>query len=119
MAGTHPASPESDRVMLYSDLAGLITVDCMADVNCRYTVERMIHGLRESYNDVPNWKYGELLDGFGVGYKTKSYKIHTCQEWDDLLKDKEFNEASVPQVRLPKAPRVFPYDEQTSRLDLS
>lgn len=58
----------------------------------------MIHGLREPYNNIPNWKYGELLDAFGVGYETKLYKVHTCQEWDDLLKDDFLNDAPIPQV---------------------
>lgn len=40
--------------------------------NGGYTVERMIHGASEEYNHVPMWKYGELLNAFGVGYKPKT-----------------------------------------------
>lgn len=66
--------------------------------NGGYTIERIIHGPREEYNHVPMWKYGELLDAFGVGYKTKAYKVQTCKEWDDLLREKTLNEASCAQV---------------------
>ena len=66
--------------------------------NNGYTIERLIHGAREDYNHVPLWKHGELLDAFGVGYKTKAYQVRTCKEWDDLLRDEAFNEASCAQV---------------------
>lgn len=78
-----------------------------ADIVYRYTVERMIHGLHESYNDVPNWKYGELLDGFGIGYKSKSYQVRTCIEWDEILNDKTLSDASVAQVSGQTFPRTF------------
>lgn len=60
----------------------------------------MIHGLREAYNDVPNWKYAELLDGFGTGYKTKSYQVRTCKDWDEVLQDQALSDATIPQVRI-------------------
>lgn len=66
--------------------------------NNGYTIERLIHGAREDYNHVPLWKHGELLDAFGVGYKTEAYQVRTCKEWDDLLREKTFNEASCAQV---------------------
>lgn len=66
--------------------------------NDGYTIERLIHGLREEYNHVPMWKYGELLDAFGVGYKTKAYQVRTCKEWDEVLREKTLNEASCAQV---------------------
>lgn len=66
--------------------------------NNGYTIERLIHGAREEYNHVPLWKHGELLDAFGVGYKTKAYQVRTCKDWDDLLKEKALNEASCAQV---------------------
>jgi len=58
----------------------------------------MIHGLREPYNDVPNWKYGELLGGFGVGYTTKSYQVRTCKEWNKILQNKALNDASATHI---------------------
>lgn len=44
-----------------------------------YSVELLIYGSHEPSNAVPRWKYGELLDWFGVGYRTKSYQVCTCQ----------------------------------------
>ena len=75
--------------------------------NNGYTVERSIHGPNEEYNHVPMWKYGELLDAFGVGYKTTAYQVRTCKEWDDLLSDKTVNEASCAQVSLHKTSEVL------------
>ncbi len=58
----------------------------------------MIHGLHEPYNDVLGWKYGDLLNDFGIDHEIKTFKVRTCEEWDKVLKGRALNDALVPQV---------------------
>ncbi|RAH40557.1 alpha-keto acid decarboxylase family protein [Aspergillus brunneoviolaceus CBS 621.78] len=69
-------------------LTPIIFVIC----NNGYTVERLIHGWHESYNDIQEWKYRQLLEVFGAeqgSYQT--YQIHTKEELAALLQDSVFN----------------------------
>lgn len=68
--------------------------------NSGYTVERLIHGMTASYNDVPKWDYGALLQGFGPDFETKHHLIKTPDELDAILVDEKFNEAKCAQVRI-------------------
>lgn len=67
--------------------------------NGGYTIERLIHGMTASYNTVPIWDYAGLFQAFGPEFKTKSYLVKTPDQLDQLLADRTFNEASMPQVR--------------------
>ncbi|KAI1319588.1 putative pyruvate decarboxylase [Xylariaceae sp. FL0255] len=59
--------------------------------NDGYTIERFIHGMTASYNDVPTWKYRDLGLVFGGSDKTvKSYAVRTPDELDSLLADQDF-----------------------------
>ncbi|RAK71126.1 alpha-keto acid decarboxylase family protein [Aspergillus fijiensis CBS 313.89] len=69
-------------------LTPIIFVIC----NNGYTVERLIHGWHESYNDIQEWKYRQLLEVFGAeqgSYQT--YQIRTKEELAALLQDSAFN----------------------------
>ncbi|KUJ13706.1 putative pyruvate decarboxylase [Mollisia scopiformis] len=66
--------------------------------NGGYTVERLIHGMKAPYNDVPNWDYGALLQAFGPSFKTKHFLVKTPDELDAVLADEEFNEAKYTQI---------------------
>ena len=60
--------------------------------NNGYTIERYIHGMEATYNDVNNWKYKDLIDVFnGQEVGAKTYQIRTKQEAEDLLKDEAFS----------------------------
>ncbi|PYI32694.1 TPP-dependent 2-oxo acid decarboxylase [Aspergillus indologenus CBS 114.80] len=70
------------------NLTPIIFVIC----NNGYTVERLIHGWHESYNDVQDWKYRKLLEVFGAergSYQT--YQIRTKEELAALLQNPAFN----------------------------
>lgn len=57
--------------------------------NNGYTVERIIHGANEGYNDIqPNWDWCTIFKTFGDSQgKTYSRKIATKDELTDTLKD--------------------------------
>lgn len=78
--------------------------------NDGYTIERLIHGKAAKYNDVPMWKYTNLLDVFGA----KDYDSRTVSsvgEVDELFNDKQWSnpdkikltEMILPQLDAPKA----------------
>ncbi|KAI2627525.1 pyruvate decarboxylase [Hypoxylon sp. NC1633] len=61
--------------------------------NDGYTIERYIHGMDETYNDIATWRYKDLPAVFGAsGDAAKSYAIHTRGELEALLTEKDFNE---------------------------
>ena len=70
-----------------------------------YTIERYIHGMDASYNDIQEWKNKELVDVFGGrSIKAKTFQVKTKKEADELFKDKTFSSATVLQVRSLKSP---------------
>lgn len=81
--------------------------------NQGYTIERFIHGMHESYNDVHEWKYKDLVSAFGGDpAKQKTYQVRTKQDAEDLFNNKRF--ASHPHLQfvelyMPKedAPKVL------------
>jgi len=89
--------------------------------NNGYTIEKLIHGPTAEYNEInTNWKYQELLSFFGAK-ESKSFKVTTKEEIDNLLNDKTFS--SAPYVQLVEicmetmdAPRALKVQaEKTSR----
>lgn len=66
----------------------------------RYTVERYFEGWDAIYNDVPAWDYGGLFKSFSPEVSTNTFKIQTAAELDRILSDDDFQNATVPQVRL-------------------
>ncbi|KAJ5661742.1 pyruvate decarboxylase-like protein [Penicillium maclennaniae] len=73
-------------------LAPIIFVIC----NKGYTVERLIHGWNEPYNDIQEWQYRKLLEAFGAdrgSYQT--HQIWTRAELTALLQDPSFSESQT------------------------
>lgn len=68
--------------------------------NDGYTVERVIHGLNQPYNDIPMWKYAEALKFFGPDFKSESHLVRTPDELEKLLNDPEFAEPTHPKVSI-------------------
>lgn len=65
-----------------------------------YTIERMIHGMDASYNDIQQWHYKDLVAAFGADPKnSKTFQIKTKQEAENLFNDKEFSSAPYLQVK--------------------
>jgi len=95
--------------MIRLGLKPIIFVIC----NDGYTIERFIHGMDSSYNDIQGWKHKDLPAVFGAEEgKTKSYQVKTKEEVNKLFADKEFNAANILQLvelYIPKkdAPRAL------------
>lgn len=67
--------------------------------NDGYTIERYIHGWKDSYNDIQTWDFGALLPTFGAKRdQFKVFKVKTKQELADLFSNKEFAAAKYIQV---------------------
>ena len=66
-----------------------------------YTIERYIHGMDATYNDIQQWRYKDLVGVFGADpKKSKTYQVKTKQEAEDLFKDGNFSSAPYLQVGL-------------------
>jgi len=67
--------------------------------NSGYTIERLIHGMNAVYNDIQEWRYGDLLKTFGAKEgEYRNYTVRTKEEVDALFKDQEFSGARVIQL---------------------
>lgn len=68
--------------------------------NDGYTVERLIHGMEASYNQVPMWNYSKMCETFGPSFPARYYRIQTGDELLELLADAQFVKADCTQVSL-------------------
>ncbi|CAL8577978.1 hypothetical protein XPA_003780 [Xanthoria parietina] len=77
-----------------------------------YTIERYIHGFDAPYNDIAQWNYTDLIPTFGgTPDNSKTYRVKTKQEAEDLFNDGEFAAAGklqfvelfMPKEDAPKA----------------
>ncbi|KAI8627578.1 pyruvate decarboxylase [Xylariaceae sp. FL1651] len=85
--GSLQLTAQEISTMIKHDLDIIIFIIC----NEGYTIERFIHGMTASYNDVPTWQYRDLGTVFGGSPATvKSYAVHTPKELESLLADEDF-----------------------------
>ncbi|KAI0912449.1 thiamine pyrophosphate enzyme [Ustulina deusta] len=85
--GSLQLTAQEISTMIKHDLDVIIFIIC----NDGYTIERFIHGMDASYNDVATWQYRDLGTVFGGSAKTvKSYAVHTPAELETLLADEDF-----------------------------
>lgn len=69
--------------------------------NKGYTVERLIHGWNESYNDIQEWQYRKLLEAFGADQGSyQTHQIRTKAELTALLQDPSFNRSQTLRVSI-------------------
>jgi pyruvate decarboxylase len=95
--GSLQLTAQSISTMLRNGLAPVVFVIC----NGGYTIERFIHGMDAAYNDVADWKYGELPATFGSAEgKSKSYVVKTKEEFEKLLASPEFSDPESQVLRL-------------------
>ncbi|KAI1174725.1 thiamine diphosphate-binding protein [Nemania sp. FL0916] len=59
--------------------------------NDGYTIERVIHGLRQGYNDIAPWRYLKAPALFGAEEDTLAVRVSKLGELHALLEDQEFN----------------------------
>jgi pyruvate decarboxylase len=85
-----------------------------------YTIERFIHGMDATYNDIQEWDFKGLPKVFGAKEgSSKSFQIKTTDQVDQLFSDESFNAAEVLQfveLYIPKkdAPRALKLTAQAS-----
>ncbi|GAW13312.1 hypothetical protein ANO14919_026930 [Xylariales sp. No.14919] len=58
-----------------------------------YTIERVIHGLKQGYNDVAAWRYLQAPAFFGAKEDTFTAKVRTLGEVQGLLETEAFRSA--------------------------
>ena len=60
-----------------------------------YTIERLIHGMNEGFNDIQPWHFKELVNVFGAKEgEPRTYQVKTKEQTNKLFDDKEFNSAT-------------------------
>lgn len=90
--GTQIADPQRRNVLLIGDGSLQLTVQSLSTMirqnlkpvifvinNDGYTVERMIHGMKEPYNDIRMWDYKALPAVFG-GDNVEVHDVNTSEE---------------------------------------
>lgn len=86
--GSFQLTAQEVSTMLRNKLNPIIFVIC----NDGYTIERFIHGMDESYNDVQTWRYKDLPAAFGaVEGQAQTYAVKTKEEVEKLFSDKDFS----------------------------
>lgn len=94
--GSLQLTAQEISTMLRHNLDPIIFVIC----NKGYTIERYIHGMDESYNDVAEWDYKALPAVFGAKKEqTKSYVVKTKDEVEGLFADEEFSKQGQGKLR--------------------
>ncbi|CAI4214601.1 unnamed protein product [Parascedosporium putredinis] len=107
--GSFQLTAQELSTMIRHNLTPIIFVIC----NEGFTIERYIHGMEASYNDIAAWKFQDLVTVFGGTDKnTRKIQVKTRTELETLLKEDEFNAAKKLQfveLYMPKedAPTVL------------
>lgn len=98
----------------------ILTVTRFLIQNEGFTIERWIHGMEESYNDIAKWNYTEVPKAFGATDKqVKTWVIKTKVELEKLLKDEKFQNGDglqLVELWMPKddAPRALKVTAEVS-----
>jgi TPP-dependent 2-oxoacid decarboxylase len=98
LLGTTLAAPDRRHILLIGDGALQMTVQELSTLlahqrhaivlllnNDGYTIERLIHGPEQAYNDIPRWHYGQLLEAFGGAATALPIRAATEAELDAAL----------------------------------
>lgn len=94
--GSFQLTAQEVSTMLRNKLAPIIFVIC----NKGYTIERLIHGYEDSYNDVQEWKYKDIPAVFGAEEgSVLTYRVESREEVEKLFKDEEFASGDTQKLR--------------------
>ncbi|KAJ5648457.1 Thiamine pyrophosphate enzymeC-terminal TPP-binding [Penicillium lividum] len=66
-----------------------------------YTIERVIHGRKEAYNDVPFWRHRQALQYFGAddeAVKQNTFTARTVGEFQDVLKNERVKDGKGVRI---------------------
>lgn len=100
--GSFQLTAQEVSTMIRHEMNPIIFCIC----NEGYTIERWIHGMDATYNDVQPWKYRDLVPAFGAEpEKYKTFQIKTRKELDHLFHDREF--CSAPYLQVSATPSFF------------
>ncbi|KAG5983888.1 hypothetical protein E4U55_006873 [Claviceps digitariae] len=104
--GSFQLTAQEVSTMIRHKLNVIIFVIC----NEGFTIERFIHGMDASYNDIVAWDNKGLIDVFGGTGLVQTYSIKTKDELDSLFANPTFNASGKMQfveLHMPKedAPR--------------
>jgi TPP-dependent 2-oxoacid decarboxylase len=102
LLGTTLAAPDRRHILVIGDGALQMTVQELSSLvayerhaivlllnNDDYTIERLIHGPEQRYNDIPRWHYGHLLEAFGGAQGALPLHASTEAELDAALSSAE------------------------------
>lgn len=110
--GSFQLTAQEVSTMLRNNLNPIIFVIC----NDGYTIERYIHGWKETYNDVQPWDYKALPAAFGARRgQTITYRVETKQQVNELFIDREF--ANSDKLRFVEL--VMPWDDAPVALKMT
>jgi len=109
--GSFQLTAQEVSTMLRNNLNPIIFVIC----NKGYTIERLIHGMEDAYNDVQEWKYKELPAVFGAkDGQVLTYRVETKEALDKLFEDQEFSGEDTQKLRFVEL--VMPWDDAPAAL---
>ncbi|KAH8727277.1 thiamine diphosphate-binding protein [Phaeosphaeriaceae sp. PMI808] len=109
--GSFQLTAQEISTMLRNKLTPIIFVIC----NKGYTIERLIHGMENAYNDVQEWKYKEIPAVFGAEPgSVLTYRVETKTELEKLFNDEEFSSGETTKMRFVEL--VMPWDDAPASL---
>ncbi|KAH7401340.1 thiamine diphosphate-binding protein [Pyrenochaeta sp. MPI-SDFR-AT-0127] len=109
--GSFQLTAQEVSTMIRNKLAPIIFIIC----NKGYTIERLIHGFEDAYNDVQEWKYKDIPAVFGAEPgSVLTYRIETKQQLQELFKNDEFSSGETKKMRFVEL--VMPWDDAPAAL---
>lgn len=111
--GSFQLTAQEVSTMIRNKLNPIIFIIC----NNGYTIERLIHGYEDAYNDVQEWKYKELPAVFGAKEGTVlTYRVETKDELEKLFNNEEFSSGETNKLRFVEL--VMPWDDAPAALKM-
>lgn len=109
--GSFQLTAQELSTMIRNKLNPIIFVLC----NSGYTIERLIHGMQDPYNDVQEWRYKDLPAAFGAkDGEVLTYRVETKDEVEKLFQDQQFVSGETKQLRFVEL--VMPWDDAPEAL---
>ncbi|KAF2129817.1 pyruvate decarboxylase [Dothidotthia symphoricarpi CBS 119687] len=109
--GSFQLTAQEVSTMIRNKLNPILFVIC----NNGYTIERLIHGMEDPYNDVQEWKYKDLPATFGAKEgSVLTYRVETKEQLEDLFRDEEFSSGDTQKMRFVEL--VMPWDDAPAAL---
>lgn len=88
--GEKKAKQKKRRQKRGADYPNFLNSFCIC--NEGFAVERLLHGMKESYNDIASWKHKGIITALGGDeHLAKCFQIRAMADLDELLLDEEFN----------------------------